>query len=97
MPFDHVVVVMMENHSFDNVLGALPQSGQPNADGLSFDASGRPRNANPGRGGPVRAFRLSSTAQAPHVSQTWNATHTQVAEKNSRARVRIAAITHARD
>jgi phospholipase C len=23
LPFDHIVVVMMENHSFDNVLGAL--------------------------------------------------------------------------
>lgn len=22
MPFDHIVVVMMENHSFDNLLGA---------------------------------------------------------------------------
>ena len=23
LPFDHIVVVMMENHSFDNLLGAL--------------------------------------------------------------------------
>jgi phospholipase C len=27
MPFDHVVCVMMENHSFDNLLGALPFRG----------------------------------------------------------------------
>ena len=24
MPFDHIIVVMMENHSFDNLLGGLP-------------------------------------------------------------------------
>ena len=29
LPFDHVVVVMMENHSFDNYLGMLALSGQP--------------------------------------------------------------------
>jgi len=34
MPFDHIVVVMMENHSFDNALGVLPRSGQPAADGV---------------------------------------------------------------
>jgi len=78
MPWDHLVVVMMENHSFDNVLGALPRSGKPRADGLSFDASGTPTNSNPGRNGPVRAFPFSSTAQAGHVSQTWNATHEQI-------------------
>ena len=27
MPFDHIVVVMMENHSFDNVLGGLSRAG----------------------------------------------------------------------
>src|SRR5262249_40253248 len=26
LPFDHIVVVMMENHSFDNLLGALHRS-----------------------------------------------------------------------
>jgi phospholipase C len=31
MPFDHIVVVMMENHSFDNLLGAVafPDSRRP--------------------------------------------------------------------
>ncbi len=81
MPFDHIVVVMMENHSFDNVLGALPRFGQSAADGLSFDATGEATNSNPGaRGTPqlVRSFPFSSTAQATHVSQTWNATHQQI-------------------
>ncbi len=81
MPFDHIVVVMMENHSFDNVLGALSQSGQPAADGLRFDAAGRAVNSNPGTVGTppnVRSFPFSSTVQGAHVSQTWDATHEQI-------------------
>jgi phospholipase C len=48
---------------------------------LSFDSSGRPTNTNPGATGTpvtVKAFAFSSTAQGPHVSQTWNATHEQI-------------------
>ena len=81
MPFDHIVVVMLENHSFDNLLGALARSGQPAADGLSFDSAGRPTNTNPGAAGTpatVAAFAFSSTAQGSHVSQSWNATHEQI-------------------
>ncbi|HXW58534.1 MAG TPA: alkaline phosphatase family protein [Solirubrobacteraceae bacterium] len=78
LPFDHIVVVMMENHSFDNLLGALARSGQPAADGLSFDSTGIALNGNPGPEGEVRAYRLESTAQSPVVSQTWNATHEQI-------------------
>jgi phospholipase C len=81
MPFDHIVVVMMENHSFDNLLGALARSGQPAADGLTFDSAGRATNTNPGATGTpatVTAFAFSSTAQGPHVSQSWNATHEQI-------------------
>jgi hypothetical protein len=51
MPFDHIVVVMMENHSFDNLLGELPRSGQPAADGLTFDGAGMATNTNPGHEG----------------------------------------------
>ena len=78
LPFDHIVVVMMENHSFDNLLGGLPRAGQPAADGLSFDAAGAALNSNPGPGGPVRAFPFPSTAQGPNVTQSWNATHAQI-------------------
>jgi phospholipase C len=78
MPFDHIVVVMMENHSFDNILGALARVGQSAADGLTFGAAGRPTNENPGPDGPVRAFAFPSTAQGAGVSQTWNATHEQI-------------------
>ena len=38
LPFDHIVVVMMENHSFDNLLGALSASGQPKARGCASRA-----------------------------------------------------------
>src|ERR1700683_15510 len=76
MPFDHIVVVMMENHSFDNLLGALP-----GVDGLTFDASGQATNLNPGTihtPAEVSAFALTSTAQAKNVSQSWKATHEQI-------------------
>lgn len=81
MPFDHIIVVMMENHSFDNVLGALSRVGQTAADGLTFDSTGQAVNSNPGTSAnspEVRAFPFTSTAQGPHVSQTWNATHEQI-------------------
>jgi phospholipase C len=81
MPFDHIVVVMMENHSFDNVLGMLPVAGQPQADGLTFGSSGNALNSNPGAPGTpavVTAYPLASTAQAGSVTQDWNATHEQI-------------------
>src|ERR1700722_4327059 len=80
LPFDHVVVVMMENHSFDNLLGALSRSGQPKAHGLRFDSAGNAHNSNPAASGRgrVQSFPLPTTEQAPSVTQTWNATHEQV-------------------
>ncbi len=78
LQFDHVVVVMMENHSFDNLLGALPRSGQPKAHGLHFNHAGVARNSNPGPGGPVHSFPIATTAQGSSVSQSWNATHEQI-------------------
>jgi phospholipase C len=81
MPFDHIIVVMMENHSFDNLLGGLPLS-NPDVDGLTFDAAGNAVNSNPGTNhmpAEVKAFPLPNTAQAKNVSQTWKATHEQIA------------------
>jgi phospholipase C len=78
LPFDHIVVVMMENHSFDNLLGALAHSGQPRAHGLRLDHAGAARNNNPGAGGPVYSFPFPNTEQGPNVSQSWNATHEQI-------------------
>jgi phospholipase C len=70
----HVVVLMMENHSYDSYLGALDRG-----DGFSRGAGGSLTNANPdGAGNPVRAFHMANTCQLPgRPSQAWNATHQQ--------------------
>jgi len=71
----HIVVLMMENHSYDNYLGLLRGRG----DGFPLGADGRPAISNPDDAGePVRAHHLSSTVQRPNVpSQSWHATHHQ--------------------
>ncbi len=79
MPFDHLVVVMMENHSFDNVLGSLAED-RDDVEGLSFEG-GQATNKNPGTPATdpeVTAFALRDTSQAPHVTQSWKATHEQI-------------------
>jgi phospholipase C len=76
MPFDHIIVVMMENHSFDNLLGALP-----GVDGLTFDPQGTATNSNPGTPHTpptVTSFPLTDTAQAKNISQSWKASHAQI-------------------
>jgi phospholipase C len=78
MPFDHIVCVMMENHSFDNLLGALPRLGQPKADGLTFDVAGQATNSNPSSNGTVTSYVLTNTEQPGNVDQSWNATHQQI-------------------
>jgi phospholipase C len=79
MPFDHIVVVMMENHSFDNLLGALSLT-DDRYKGLSFDG-GEATDSNP-QGDTdlpaVKSFPLQDTAQAKNVSQSWRATHEQI-------------------
>jgi phospholipase C len=78
MPFDHVVVVMMENHSFDNLLGGLART-RNDVDGLTFDSAGNATNTNPSpSGGPVVAHALKDTSQAQNVTQSWQATHQQI-------------------
>jgi phospholipase C len=73
---DHIVVVMQENHSFDNYLGMLGRG-----DGFSLDRHRRPLNTNPDpTGGYVRAFRETTTSQAGHVTQSWDASHLQFAD-----------------
>ncbi len=79
MPFDHLVVVMMENHSFDNLLGDLGRR-RRDVDALSF-AGGQPTNFNPGwneREPNVFSFPLRTTAQSRDVLQSWRATREQV-------------------
>jgi phospholipase C len=81
MPFDHLVVVMMENHSFDNLLGALSEL-RADVDGLTFDFGGIASNSNPGTNhtaAEVFAFPLPNTAQGKNVTQSWKSTHVQIA------------------
>jgi phospholipase C len=72
---EHVVVLMMENHSYDNYFGMLQGRGE----GFPLGADGQPEVSNQGTGGePVRAYHLPSTDQHPQApSQSWHASHLQ--------------------
>src|SRR4051812_3868107 len=78
LPFDHIVIVMMENHSFDNYLGMLPRRGQPAADGFDFDAAGKPVNSNPYKDGHVVVQRAGSHCQPGTITQNWRSTHLEM-------------------
>src|SRR5215469_6131893 len=67
---EHLVVVMMENHSFDNYLGVLGRG-----NGLPVDHRGQPTAVNADAAGrPVRSFRMPGFTQLPHEpSNGWNA------------------------
>jgi phospholipase C len=71
----HIVVLMMENHSYDNYLGMLAGRG----DGFRLGRDGQPRAANPNADGKmIRAYHAPSTRQADGVPcQSWAATHQQ--------------------
>ena len=71
----HVVVLMMENHSYDNYFGMLRGRGE----GFPLGADGEPEVSNKGTGGEhVRAYRLRSAHQHPQApSQSWHASHLQ--------------------
>jgi phospholipase C len=66
----HIVVLMMENHSYDNYLGMLEGRG----DGLPGGRASNPRID----GTPVEACHLSSTSQTKgNPVQSWHAAHIQ--------------------
>jgi phospholipase C len=71
----HIVVLMMENHSYDNKLGMLKRAG---ADGFTFGADGKPTATNPYANGDIQhAFRMPTTCQiSGKPSQTWHNSHT---------------------
>jgi len=74
----HVVVLMMENHSYDNYLGMLKGRGE----GFPRGPGHEPEVSNRGADGTlVRAFRLPATMQREGVpSQSWHAVHAQWGE-----------------
>ncbi len=75
---EHIVVLMMENHSFDNLLGLVPHQirGRRGVDGLRFK-HGRPLNFNrDASGNRVFAHHASSPCQlSGKPSQAWDASH----------------------
>jgi phospholipase C len=78
-PFEHIVLVMQENHSFDNYLGMLPVSGQPKADGFTFNAQGDPINWNPVGSERMYVYHQSGEIGAQDSgSQSWDDTHLQI-------------------
>ena len=79
MKFEHLVVVMMENHSYDNLLGDLGRTGPPEAKGLTFE-NGVATNSNPAGPGKerVKSIRLTDTQQAKDISQSYQATAEQI-------------------
>src|SRR6201994_1989978 len=73
----HIVVLMMENHSFDNYLGTLGRG-----EGFPLGSDGTPDAENPDSAGTmIRAYHASSTVQQPGApTQSWKASHTQWAD-----------------
>jgi phospholipase C len=69
---DHIVVLMLENHSFDSIFGMLRRG-----DGFRLDANGRPTATNPYPDGRIQyAFHMPTTCQLPgRPSQEWTASH----------------------
>jgi phospholipase C len=70
----HIVVLMMENHSFDNYLGTLGRG-----EGFPLGDDGTPDAENPDSAGTmIRVHHAPSTQQEPGVpSQSWSASHAQ--------------------
>jgi phospholipase C len=81
---EHIVVLMMENHSFDNLLGMVPHQvkGRSRVDGLTV-RGGKVVNSNPsslapyGIQNPVVTAQLASSPcqESGHPNQAWNASH----------------------
>ncbi len=70
----NVVVLMKENHTYDNYFGMLEVG-----DGFTLGKDGLPLNSNPDKEGkPVRAHHLSLPFNPPlGLSQTWDSSHRQ--------------------
>ncbi len=70
---DHIVVIMLENHTFDDIFGMLGRGS-----GFTLDAKGHPTNTNPnGHGQLIRAFHSPTACRSlTSPNQTWNDSHT---------------------
>jgi phospholipase C len=78
---DHILVLMMENHTYDNWLGMLGRGpGQrPRGDGFTIGPDGRPTAVNPTADGRTQhAFHMPTTCQlVGKPSQEWTQSHDQ--------------------
>src|SRR5947209_3489785 len=76
---EHVVVLMLENHSYDNLFGMLGRKPGQRArgDGFTLAQDGLPAATNPYPDGKLqRAFRMHTTCQFHSTpSQEWTASH----------------------
>ena len=73
---EHVVVLMMENHSYDNRLGMLKRT---DADGFPLGRHGKPTSTNQYADGKIQhAFRMPTTCQLNgQPTQEWAQCHIQ--------------------
>ena len=75
---EHIVVLIMENHSFDNLLGMVPYEvkGRERADGLTR-RNGKLTNFNlDAQGNRIYVTPAPSPCQLPsHPSNSWNSSH----------------------
>jgi phospholipase C len=68
---EHFVVVMMENHSFDNILGLIGRG-----DGFIIGANGRPTATNPdGHGNLIHAFHMPTECATNGIGNDWKVAH----------------------
>jgi phospholipase C len=82
---EHIVVLMMENHSYDNYLGCLTNRG----DGLSLGVDGTPTVTNPdGKGHPIGMTHPPTKQVGGVPTQSWNASHIQYANGTNSGFVR---------
>jgi len=89
---EHIVIVMMENHSYDNYLGMLRREG---SDGLPLDKDGAPLSANlMANGTAIRMRHFRGTVQDTGVpTQSWNASHIQFDQGSCAGFVRSVEFT----
>ena len=74
----HIVVVMMENHSFDNIIGSIPRRARhgPPVDGLPVRHGRQLAFNRDADGNKVYSERADTVCQDHAVpSQAWNASH----------------------
>ncbi len=68
---EHFVVIMMENHSFDNVLGLIGRG-----DGFTLGSDGQPAATNPdGHGNLIHAFHMPTECATNGIGNDWKVSH----------------------